>query len=109
MISKVLNKETDTENKKAKKKTYIWTRHTLLPRRPCLSLWTLHLRKKTKMKLQISPVIAMNAFFSQLYALLRTTINGRITSPGEIGYFILKTVKQQSDSLKVQDGESDEV
>lgn len=51
----------------------------------------------------------MNAFFSQLYALLRTTINGRITSPGEIGYFILKTVKQQSDSLKVRNGESDEV
>lgn len=47
--------------------------------------------------------------FSQLYALLRTTINGRITSPGEIGYFILKTVKQQSDSLKVRNGESNEV
>lgn len=57
------------------------------------------------MKLQISPVIAMNAFFSPtVYFVTHDYQWKNNITPGEIGYFILKTVKQQSDSLKVRDG-----
>ncbi len=34
--------------KEERKETYMWTRHTLLPRRPCLSLWTLYMTKKKR-------------------------------------------------------------
>lgn len=38
--------DTQREREKGGGGTYMWTRHTLLPRRPRLSLWTLHRRKK---------------------------------------------------------------
>lgn len=47
----------------------------------------------------------MNAFFSPtVYFVTHDYQWKNNITPGEIGYFILKTVKQQSDSLKVRDG-----